>query len=503
MWLHGSTMGVLVLLSPETSSKLQDSIFNDCSSEPGSPRYVYDKGPVESVDDDEMVYTGRSLFFNIFVGLFYTIAMLAALYFFMVAVKFIESGFMVALGCDAKRAFTIADNPLAGLVLGLVSTALLHSSSTITSITVTLVATQGLAHPPRGLHCHGGQYRHMCHMYCGGFWSNPNPFTLPASYGNCYEKLSVLMSNAKASSGNFASPVDAVVKPLANLLVHVDTQVILDITSGKKECTSDGSLLSGGAFKGSSMSDGQIGAIVVVIGFLMLAASLIWFVHMLAKVLLGPTKVLVSRMLAFNDYANILAGAVITFVVQSSTVVTCTLTPMAGLGVFTLELVYPLILGANLGTCGTALLASLVVGEKHAVVVALAHLWFNFFGIILFYPVHFTRRPIMSWARSVAYACASWVVVGVVFILSTYLVMPGVLIGLEQLCTANKAELPMLGYALSSLSAFLVAGVLFWYHGRGGRHRWHTFLELKYSEREERRRRDAIDGHAIGAINEI
>ncbi|KAG6613662.1 putative sodium-dependent phosphate transporter [Phytophthora cinnamomi] len=309
-------MGALVLLSPETSNKLQVSVFSDSASELGSPHYMYDKGPVEydgDDDDDEKAYTGRSLLHNILAGLFYSIAMLAALYFFMVAVKFIESGFMVALGCDAKGAFTIADNPLAGLILGLVSTALLHSSSTITSITVTLVATQGLT-IRQGVFIVMGANIGTCvtcivvafgqiqtrsrfqrametatvhTMY--NVWSVIIMFPLEI-IAHPLEKLSVLMSNAKTSTGDFASPVDAVVKPFANELIQVDTQAILDITSGKKECTSDLSLLSGGAFEGSSMSDGQIGAVVVVIGFLMLAASLIWFVQMLAKVFLGPTK---------------------------------------------------------------------------------------------------------------------------------------------------------------------------------------------------------------------
>ncbi|RLN69921.1 hypothetical protein BBP00_00000112 [Phytophthora kernoviae] len=371
--------------------------------------------------------------------------MLIALYFFMVGIKFIESGFILALGCGAKSAFSIADNPLAGLVIGTVSTALLHSSSTITSITVTLVASQGLT-VRQGVYIVMGANIGTC-VTCivvafgqiqsrsrfqrametaavhtmFNLWSVFIMFPLEI-IAHPLERLSVLLSHSKASGGEFGSPVDAVITPFANLIIQVDKETIYAITAGTKECTSDISLLVGGAFKGTSLNDGQVGATVVVIGFFTLACSLIWFVQMLAKVFLGPTKVLVSRMLAFNGYVNIAAGTIITFIVQSSTVVTCTLTPMAGLGVFTLEQVYPLIVGANLGTCGTTLLASLVVGDSHAVAVALTHFWFNFFGIILFYPVAFMRRPILSWARSVAFFSASWVVVGIAFILMTYLI---------------------------------------------------------------------------------
>ncbi|KAG1708161.1 hypothetical protein DVH05_024844 [Phytophthora capsici] len=512
-------MAAVVLISPDTCNKLQTSVFSANSSDvdefnrdSGSLHYAYNKGLYEYNDeDDDVVYAGRSLRHKILLGVFYIVAMLAALYFFMVSVKFIESGFTVALGCDAKGAFTIANNPLAGLVIGLVSTALLHSSSTITSITVTLVATQGLTIRQGVFIVMGANIGTCvtCIMVAFGqiqtrsrfqrametatvhtmfnLWSVFIMFPLEVLF-HPLERLSVLMSDAKASSGNFASPVDTVVKPFSSLLIQVDTQSIVDITSGRKQCTSGVSLLSGGVFEGSSLSDGQIGAIVVVIGFLMLAGSLVWFIQMLAKVFLGPTKVLVSRMLAFNGYVNIIAGAIITFVVQSSTVVTCTLTPMAGLGVFTLDQVYPLIVGANLGTCGTALLASLVVGDRQGVAVALAHLWFNVFGIVLFYPVPFMRRPIMSWARSIAYFSASWARVGIVFICMVYLVLPGLLLGLEQLCTASNTGLRILGYGLSALGFLVITVFLLWYNYRGGRNRWHTFLEHKYAEREERHR---------------
>jgi len=42
-------------------------------------------------------------------------------------------------------------------------------------------------------------------------------------------------------------------------------------------------------------------------------------------------------------------GAIITFLVQSSSVFTSTLTPLVGTGIFSLERAYALTLGANIG----------------------------------------------------------------------------------------------------------------------------------------------------------
>ena len=55
------------------------------------------------------------------------------------------------------------------------------------------------------------------------------------------------------------------------------------------------------------------------------------------------TKLYLSR------YVAMALGAVITFVIQSSSVFTSTLTPLVGTGVFSLERAYVLTLGANIG----------------------------------------------------------------------------------------------------------------------------------------------------------
>jgi len=89
-----------------------------------------------------------------------------------------------------------------------------------------------------------------------------------------------------------------------------------------------------------------------------------------------------------------------TILVQSSSVFTSTLTPLAGAGLVSLERAYPLTLGANLGTTTTSILASFAAGGDNiqaALQISLVHLLFNLAGILLFYPV-----PCMRWPISIA-----------------------------------------------------------------------------------------------------
>ena len=61
-------------------------------------------------------------------------------YLLICAVGMIGGGFKLATGERAKELFEFASNPFAGLVIGTVATALIQSSSTVSSIIVGLVA---------------------------------------------------------------------------------------------------------------------------------------------------------------------------------------------------------------------------------------------------------------------------------------------------------------------------------------------------------------------------
>ena len=68
------------------------------------------------------------------------ISVLVLLYLLIVAVSVISRGFRAAVGDEAEELFAFATNPFLGLMVGIMSTALVQSSSTTTSIIVSLVA---------------------------------------------------------------------------------------------------------------------------------------------------------------------------------------------------------------------------------------------------------------------------------------------------------------------------------------------------------------------------
>ena len=84
-----------------------------------------------------------------------------------------------------------------------------------------------------------------------------------------------------------------------------------------------------------------------------------------------------------NPFMGILAGAIFTALIQSSSATTGIVITLASGGSITLEAGIPLILGANIGTCVTALLAGLNA-SREAKRVAIAHVTFNLIGVVLF-----------------------------------------------------------------------------------------------------------------------
>jgi len=84
-----------------------------------------------------------------------------------------------------------------------------------------------------------------------------------------------------------------------------------------------------------------------------------------------------------NPFMGILAGAVFTALIQSSSATTGIVITLASGGSITLEAGIPLIFGANVGTCVTAILAGLNA-SREAKRVAIAHVTFNLIGVGLF-----------------------------------------------------------------------------------------------------------------------
>jgi sodium-dependent phosphate cotransporter len=151
--------------------------------------------------------------------------------------------------------------------------------------------------------------------------------------------------------------------------------------------------------------------VVLVFALFLLCFALYWIVRILHYLVLASGRQsgegeeqskfmkITRKVLGMNPVLSIIYGMLMTISVQSSSIVTSTLTPLVALGIITLEEVLPLTLGANIGTTCTAFIASVVSGSQDAIQVSICHLLFNILGILIWFPIPAMRAVPLAWAR--------------------------------------------------------------------------------------------------------
>ncbi|MBQ9117326.1 MAG: Na/Pi cotransporter family protein [Clostridia bacterium] len=163
-----------------------------------------------------------------------------------------------------------------------------------------------------------------------------------------------------------------------------------------------------------------------------------------------------------NPILGILAGLILTAIVQSSSASVGILQSLTVTGAITYGAAIPIVMGQNIGTCVTALLSCLGA-SKNAKRAALAHLYFNIIGVVFWMTAYSILNAIFNFAFA-SFAIDMWGValVHTVFkILSVILIMPFSK-QLEKLATvsvkdsAEDEQLPILDERLIDTPAVAV-----------------------------------------------
>uniref|UniRef100_A0AAQ4NZS2 Sodium-dependent phosphate transport protein 2B n=1 Tax=Gasterosteus aculeatus aculeatus TaxID=481459 RepID=A0AAQ4NZS2_GASAC len=217
-------------------------------------------------------------------------------------------------------------------------------------------------------------------------------------------------------------------------------------------------------FAGTNLPDLAVGLILLALSLLTLCTCLILIVKLLNSMLKGQVAVVIKKVLNTDfpfpfawvtGYIAMFVGAGMTFIVQSSSVFTSAITPLVGIGVISLERAYPLTLGSNIGTTTTAILAAMASpGETlaNSLQIALCHFFFNIMGILLWYPIPFTRLPIRL-ARGLGNRTAKYRWFAAFYLFVCFLVFPLTVFGLS---VAGWQVLVGVGVPLVALAVFVV-----------------------------------------------
>ena len=364
------------------------------------------------------------------------IVVLLSVYVLLVAVGVIGKGFRHVFGGaeGVESLFMFATNPFVGLVLGILATALVQSSSTVTSIIVGLVAG-------------GMPIAVAIPMVMGANVGTTVTNTL-VSFGHVRRPGEFRNAFAAATVHDFFNllsiliflPLElafGVIEMLSGAMTHVIENIGSVGASGR------------GVFKvvigagvgfveslTSSLPEHWAGSIQIVAGIALILLSIMYLGNTLKTVFAGRARNFLRAAVGKGPVTGIFSGTLVTVLVQSSSTTTSIIVPLAGSGVIGLRHVYPFTLGANIGTTITALLAATAItGATHAVAhqIAIAHFLYNLLGVIVIYGV--------PWLRGIPLAGAEWIArlgserkwLAVAYILCVFFGVPAALVYLKVL----------------------------------------------------------------------
>lgn len=465
------------------------------------------------------------------------------LYFFLFSLELLGNSAKVLGGCSAGGLMSDNTNPVAALVIGELATALVQSSSTTTSIVVTLVGAEAVSVRTGIYLIMGanigtsvtntivamgqmGSGDQLERAFAGAtvhdlfnLLSVAVLFPIELITGYLYYLTAAMLPDSVSKGDKWNGPIKKIVSPLANRVLKANKIVITEVATLEvescdsyypvfcvdgiedyKHCTSCGegevpgetcgrvglitcdkatgcpAFFQNGA---SKSDDATSGGICLFLSLVLLLLCLMGLVNVLQRGLMGMSTRVIYKATKVPGVFAILIGAAITVLVQSSSITTSVLTPLVGLGVIQLEQMLPLTLGANIGTTITGLLAALVSGKVEALQVALAHLFFNLSGILIWYPIPFMRKFPLNGARALGKWTNRSRAIPPIYCVIVFFIIPLLLLGLSELFQQDSVGYVVLGSLLVAAVAVALIRFCWWWFKQEGKDKFLSFLDRR------------------------
>ncbi len=364
------------------------------------------------------------------------------LYLFFISIELIGAAFKGFGKGFAERLISTTSNPFVGLFIGVLATSIAQSSSLTTSILVGMVAAGTIS------------------------VRNAIPVIMGANIGTTVTNTLVAMGHItrkqefrKAFNGALVHDFFNSLSVLILLPLHLLSQLIMGKgflqfaaeglanvfeNVGGTKFASPLKMVTGPTirilrdhlfpavlrpFFGSDAGSVKLGILTLICALILLFLALKYMTKFMKSALMIKVENLFDAYLFKTAIRAFAVGMLLTAVVQSSSVTTSLVVPLVGAGILTIEQVFPYVLGANLGTTITAMLASLAMGSKAAITVAFAHLCFNISGSIIWYPL---RRVPIAMAGKMAEIATKSRKLAIAYLIVVFYVIPSLIIWLAR-----------------------------------------------------------------------
>ena len=353
-------------------------------------------------------------------------------YLFLLSIKFIGTGAKLLGGDFAQKLIATTSDPFVGLFIGILVTAIVQSSSCTTSLVVALVGggvldlscaipiimganigttvtntLVSLGHVGRRSEFRraiGAATVHdFFNLICVAIMF---PLELATGF---LEKSATLLSTAFQNVGGFkfTSPIKTIIAPVVKFISSLSLNVFNSKTAAY--------------------------VFVLILSAVILFFSLYFIVKVMKSLVVSRAEVILNNVVGKHGKLALLAGLIFTIMVQSSSITTSLLIPMVAAGILTVESIFPITMGANIGTTTTAILASFATGNVSAIIIAFVHFLFNVTGVLFIYPIPVCRTIPIRLAKRLGILASRKRYYAFVYVLGIFFLLPALLIFISKL----------------------------------------------------------------------
>ncbi|WP_109830707.1 Na/Pi symporter [Reichenbachiella versicolor] len=346
-----------------------------------------------------------------------------ALVIFLWALDLMTDIFQYVGNQTINKLLEFTSNPFISLFIGLFITAVIQSSSTSTSLIVAMVASGSLP------------LENAIPMIMGANIGTTLTSTVVSlSYiTNRYEFRNALTSGVMHDFFNIFTV--AILFPL-EYYYHVLSRLsgwaatIFD-NNNTYEGGQGTKYELFGTINESLISSFEYKSILFIIAAGCLLGSIKFLSKIISNKMILATKTRFQEVFFKNSLNSFGLGTMLTAVSQSSSITTTVIVPLAAVGKVPAKKIFPYIIGANVGTTITAIIAAINRSET-AMSIALVHFFFNGIGACLWLIPIFRKLPVL-YARKFSAMTADYKIVGFFYILFVFFVFPLALIFIYKL----------------------------------------------------------------------
>ncbi|WP_421872784.1 Na/Pi symporter [Marinoscillum sp.] len=347
-------------------------------------------------------------------------AILVSILGFFGAISFLGISFQ-SIGSDFSQNFEIAfSNPAIGLFIGLLGTAILQSSSTTTSMAVAAVAAGSIP------------------------MENAIPIVMGANIGTTLTSTIVSMSYVtktaefkKAVSAGTCHDIFNVLTCIVLFPLELNYGLLSNLSHSMAswfEIANTSETVHEKFFIyqfldniGKTLVSWMGGYLLLILSILMLFGTVKAISNISYKQLIGTTRSRFEAIAFQNTFRAFGWGFLTTAIIQSSSITTSLIVPLVATGKVTIRRAFQFVVGANIGTTITAILAALFKSEA-AMSLAFAHFLFNLTGTLLFIGVPFVRQLPIYLSNRLGSVALKYKISAFAYILLLFFVLPFTLI---------------------------------------------------------------------------